>query len=136
MRGKGARGPRGVSKLPRRCIQWLLTLLTRRVPAAGQDRLLGGEDALAHGAGIDGLAQINQEVGLLRHQTQAGEGMQVHAVVRAADQEEQVGGLAIRRAKRNLLNRPAQREEHRLIQIRLRIASMQQGQSARDASRV
>src|ERR1035441_8601381 len=61
--------------------------------------------------------------------------MEVLPVVWTTYQEEQVGGLAIRRAKGDLLNRPAQREERRLKQIRLRVARMQQSQSARDAGR-
>jgi hypothetical protein len=47
------------------------------VVAAGQDRLLGGEDALAHGGGIGGLTQINEQVGFLRHQAQPDEGVEV-----------------------------------------------------------
>ncbi len=82
--------------------------------AAGQDRLLSGDDAVAHGRGIGSLPQVGEQVGLLRHQAQAGEGMQVHAVVGAADQEEQVRGPAIRRAKWDLLDGPAEREECRL----------------------
>ena len=39
-----------------------------RVLAAGEDRSLGGEDGIAHGVGIHGLAEINQQVGFLCHQ--------------------------------------------------------------------
>jgi len=53
--------------------------------AADQGRLLRREDALAYCVGISCLAQINQQIGLLRHQAQAGEGME--ALVEGCQEE-------------------------------------------------
>ena len=64
-----------------------------------------------HGGGVGGLAKLIENGRFARDQTDSSEGMEVQAVVLAADQEEEVRGLAIGRAEVNFLRGAAQDDE-------------------------
>ena len=88
-----------------------------------------------HQGGIRGGPQLGQDAGLLSHQAEAGQGMQMKTVVRTAEQEKEVRCPTIRGAEGNLLNRPAQDDERGFEHVGVWKAGMEQRQAARKAGR-
>lgn len=73
--------------------------------------MFGGEEALVHGLGLVGLTEFGEQVGILGHQAEACQEVEVKPVVGGGNEKEQIGGPAIRRTERDLLDGSAQGEE-------------------------
>src|ERR1035441_917986 len=65
--------------------------------------LFRGQQGGVHGWSIGRLAELIEDGGLLGHQANSGQGVQMQPVVLATYQEEQVRRLAVGRAKKDLL---------------------------------
>lgn len=76
----------------------------------GKDFLFGRNERAADGWGVGCGETLADDGGLLRDEAQPGQRMQMQPVILAADQEEQAGRFAIRRAEMDFLQRPFVRD--------------------------
>ena len=79
--------------------------LRNNVPV-GQNSLFRCDEEVAHGFGVGRVAELVEQFGFLRDEAQAGQRVQMQLVILAANQEEQMGRLAVRRAEMDFLDRP------------------------------
>ena len=105
-------------------------LLRNNFPV-GQNFLFCRDDGIAHGFGVRRLAELVEQFGFLHDKAQAGQGVQMQPVVLAANQEEQMGRLAVGRAEMDFLDRPSHHDERGFKEVGFMGPRVRQRQSAR-----
>ena len=92
--------------------------------------VLGLFEKRVHGLRAGGRTKTFQQAGSVREQTETGQNVQMQRMVRAADQKEKIGPLAVLRAEEDRTDRPAEREKRFLEKIRIVIARMEKRHAA------
>jgi len=88
--------------------------------------MFGAEQSRAHViGGYSGPEPVDKR-GMVAHTTKSGEHMQMEAVVLAADQEKEIGGVSIRCAEMDRMARAGQNDERLGEQVGFMVAGMEQ----------
>ena len=95
-----------------------------------EEVVLGHLQGGVHGRGVRGVAQFLEEGGAVGEQAEAGEGVEVEGVVRAADEEEEVGPRAVLGTEEDGAHGAAEGEEGLLEEVGVVVAGVQEGDAA------